>query len=256
MTARALWKGVIQLGDLSIPVKLYSALTDKNVHFRLLHRKDKVPVKQILVNSRTGKVVPFAQVRKAYTAASRQQVILQPHELDNLLPKPSRDIEISRFVPPQALDFRWYTRPYYLGPDGDDGHYFSLIKALGSTGKIGIAHWTMRNKNYHGALTLFDDYPALLVMHSAEEVVPLSVLEAPGGSPLSANELLMARQLITLLDAKFEPEKFSDDYRERVLELIAAKQQGKKIKQVKAPKRRAEPDLSQALQASLQRARS
>ncbi len=256
MSARALWKGIIQLEGLVIPVKLYSALTDKSVHFRLLHRKDKLPVKQVLISSKTGKVIPFDQVKKAYTADNRQQVILQSHELENLIPEKSRDIEISRFVNPESLDFRWYIRPYYLGPDGADEAYFSLIEALKSTGKIGIAHWTMRNKAYHGALTLFEDYPALVVMHSAEEVVPLSVLEAPGGSPLSSNELLMARQLINLLDADFVPEQFSDQYRSRVLELIDAKKQGKKVKQVKAPKRRTEPDLSQALQASLRRARS
>lgn len=256
MAARAMWKGVLRFGDLQVPVKLFSALQDRTVHFRLLHRRDRAPVQQVMVNSKTGKPVPYDQIQKAYQTDNNQSVILTREDLDELQPTKSRDIEISEFLPKHNIDHRWYERPYYLGPDDNVDAYIALAQALDQSQQVGLAHWVMRNKEYMGALTLYEGYPMLISMRNADQVLPLSELDAPTGEPLSARDLLMAGQLINMLEAEFDPQQFQDEYRGRVMELIADKQQGKKVKKFKSKANTSSTDLNKALQASLQRARA
>lgn len=256
MAARAIWKGVIRFGDEAVPVKLYSALEDRSVHFRLLHRKDKSPVKQAMVNPETNDVVPYQETLRAWPTPDGDLVILGHDELDRLQPEKSRDIEILNFLPERAIDHRWYQRPYYLGPDGDRDSFFSLADALEGTGREGLARWVMRNKEYLGALRLFRGCLMLVALRHAEQVLSVSELEAPRGKPLDNKELSMARQLIGMLESGFRPEEYRDEYRERVLELVDRKRRGGRVR--KAPRReaRAPEDLSRALEASLKQVRS
>lgn len=256
MAARAMWKGVIRFGGERIPVKLYSAIEDRTVHFRMLHRKDRAPVKQHMVNPETGKVVDYKDARRAFVAETGDRVLLDREELEALQPEKSRDIEILSFLPGHEIDHRWYDRPYYLGPDGDSEKYFTLADALEYSGMEGLARWTMRNKEYVGALRLYQGYPMLMSLRHAEEVVPLDVLEAPAGKPLDDRELAMAQQLIGMLEAKFEPEEYADEYRDRVLELVDAKAKGATVKVTPMRRREAREDLGDALAASLKAARS
>lgn len=255
MAARAIWKGVIRFGDAQVPVKLYSAIQDRSVHFRLLHRKDDSPVRQAMVNPETDDVVAYDEIRRGYQTDEGRLVVLDKHELDALEPAPTRDIEVVSFMPPEAIDHRWYSRPYYLGPDGGEEDYFALAKALEETGKEGLVRWVMRKKTYIGALRLHQGYPMLVSLRHDEEVVAADALEPPGGKPLDAKELDMAQQLISMLEAPFKPEAYHDEYRERVMELIEAKQRGERLKVT--PIRRPKPpeDLFRALQASLNRER-
>lgn len=256
MAARAIWKGVLCIHDLQVPVKLYSALVDRSVHFRLLHRKDQAPVQQVMVNSKTGKPVPPDEIQKAFPTTNNRSVILTPSELDELQPPKSREIEVSEFLPRQNIDHHWYERPYYLTPDGSEQNYLALSQALERSQKVGLARWVMRNKEYTGALTLHQGYPMLITMRHAHQVVPLAGLEAPGGEDLSPRDLLMARQLINMLESDFDPMQFQDEYRARVLELVAEKQQGKNVKKLKPKQPQPSSDINKALQASLQRARA
>lgn len=255
MSAKAMWKGVIHIGDVRVPVKLYAAVEDRSVHFRLLHRKDRVPVKQMMVNPETDEVVDYAAARRGYIADEGSLVILDDDELAALQPKPSRDIEILQFLPPQAVDHRWYRRPYYLGPDGTPDSYWALTAALERSGREGLARWVMRNKEYVGALRLHQGYPMLVSMRNAEEVVSVEELEAPRGPSLDRKELAMARQLMSMLEAPFEPGAYHDEYRARVLDLIETKRRGGGVKVVPMRRARASRDLSRALEASLQRER-
>lgn len=118
MSARAIWKGVIEFGDVSVPVKLYSAVEDKSVSFRLLHREDGVPVRQALVNPETNEVVEYSDSQRGFVTDKGELVTLDDEELEELEPESSRTIEISRFVPSDSVESRWYLRPYYLGPIG------------------------------------------------------------------------------------------------------------------------------------------
>jgi len=255
MSAQAIWKGVIRFGEVSVPVKLYSAVEDRSVHFRLLHARDRLPVKQAMINPETDEIVPYDEIHRAYPIGEGTLVMFEQEELDALEPEAGRDIEILRFMPPEAIDHRWYDRPYYLGPDGSESAYFALAEALEHSGREGLARWVMRKKSYVAALRLHRGVPILMSLRHEEEVIPIDSLEPPKGKPLDARELDMARQLIGMLEAEFDPGQYHDEYRARVLELIEAKRQGKSVKVV--PLRRREPseDLSRALEASLKKER-
>ncbi len=255
MSIRAMWKGVIHFESIRVPVKLYGAVEDRNVHFRLLHRQDLEPVHQHLVNPETDEVVPTEETRRAYVTESGDRVLLTPPELAALEPEPSRDIEILSFIPLDAIDHRWYDRPYYLGPDEDSADFFALADALEEMQVEGLARWVMRNKSYVGALQLYQGYPMLMSLHHAEEVIPVESLKAPAGPPLDKRELGMAHQLIEMLESEFQPQEFHDEFRDHVLEMLAAKAQGKQVKKHVPKPRERSMDLSQALEASLRQAR-
>lgn len=255
MAARAMWKGVIRFNEMRVPVKLYSAIEDRTVHFRLLHRQDQEPVRQSLINPETEEIVPFDATGRAYIAESGDRVLLKQQELEALEPEPSRDIMILCFLPLQAIDHRWYDRPYYLGPDGESAEFFALSDALEEMQVEGLAHWVMRNKDYVGALRLHQGYPMLMSLHHAEEIIPVEALQPPQGPALDQRELGLARQLIAMLDAEFEPQAYHDEYRNRVLEMLAARAKGKRVR-IRAPRRReAGVDIRHALEASIQQAR-
>ncbi len=255
MTIRAMWKGIIHFDTIRVPVKLYGAIEDRNVHFRLLHRQDLEPVHQHLVNPETDEVVPLEETRRAYITESGDRVLLDKAELEALEPEPSRDIEILGFLPAHSIDHRWYDRPYYLGPDEDSTEFFALAAALEGAQVEGLARWVMRNKSYVGALAMFQGCPMLMSLHHTEEVVPVESLVPPKGPPLDQRELGLARQLIEMLAAEFQPQEYHDEFRERVLEMLAAKTLGKPLKKRTPRPRQQNTDLSHALEASLQQAR-
>jgi len=251
--ARAMWKGVLAIGDERVAVKLFAAVQDRTVRFRLLHKEDGVPVKQRLVEPESEEIVEYANTERAFLTPERDLVALRPDELASLEPEPSRDIEVLRFVPAAAVDERWYERPYYLGPDGNARELAALAAAIRETGRIGIARWVMRKKEYRGALRVADDgVPVLISLRPAEEVIVASELGAPAGKPLDEREVAMAQQLLSLLEAPFDPTQYRDEYRERVLELIKAKAEGKVVRHEPPRRPRVEPDLAKALRESLE----
>lgn len=252
MAARAIWKGVVKIGTLSVPVKLYSAVQDRSVHFRLLHKADKAPVKQQLVSADTGEPIEYAEVRKAYPLPRGRLVVLESEELEKLQPDDSRDIEVTRFVDPQEIDHRWYERAYYLGPDDSSQAYFAAAAALTKKKKEGLARWVMRDKSYVGSLRAEDGYLMLITLRHAQEIISADALTPPGGRALQAREVEMAAQLLDALQGKFEPEQFRDEYRARVLDLVDTKAKGRKPKVTAfRPRKQKEDQLADALAASL-----
>lgn len=255
MGARAIWKGVVRFGDVSVPVKLYSAVEDRSVHFRLLHEKGLVPVKQEMVHPGTGKPVAREDVKRGWVADDGSVVVLAPEEIEEVAPEASRDIEITRFLDPAAVSHPWYVRPYYLGPDGDDEGYFALTRALQRSGKVGVARWVMRKKTYHGALRVEGEHLMLVTLRSAEEVVPAATLPAPAGRKLAKAEVDMAGKLLEALHGDFDPNEWRDEYRDRVLELVEAKAEGKTVAIEPYREKTEAADLADALKASLDAAR-
>lgn len=252
MAARAIWKGVIHIGPMEVPVKLYSAVQDRSVHFRLLHRRDHAPVQQQMVSSDDGEPVDKTEIRKAYPLDRDRLVKLEPEELQELEPPASRDVQIVQFVDPAEIDHRWYERAYYLGPDGDDEAYFAAAAALERKGLEGVARWVMRKKNYVGALRAEDGYLMLISLRHAEEVIASSSLDAPEGRALDKREIAMGEQLVNALTGEFNPEEFEDTYRTRVMELVETKAAGGKVKVAAfRPKKTQEDALTDALEASL-----
>lgn len=252
MAARAIWKGLIKVGTTDIGVKLYSAVQDKSIHFRLLHEKDLVPVKQKMVDPSSDETVEYSAVKKAYSMSRTISIILENEELEELTPKESRDIEITRFVDPHEIDHRWYSRAYYVGPDGSTDAYFALAEALRNKEKEAVVRFVMRKKSYVAALREDDGYLMLIVLRHADEIVDLESLPAPSGRALDAREIAMAEQLVEALSGPFDASQFRDEYRDRVLELVERKSKGLKPKVEKfRPKPVKDDSLDKVLAASL-----
>lgn len=255
MAARAIWKGVLKLAQHEVPIKMYSAVEDRAVHFRMLHGKDLAPVEQHIVRKDTGKDVAKEDQRKAFPLTREKAVILQPEDLQQLEPPESRDIDLCRFVPMTLLTDQWYDRPYYLGPDEDNDDYFALAQALERKQAVGIARWTMRKKRYLGALTAKDGYLLMITLRRADQVLSFSGIEPAKSTEPSESELKLAQQLVSSIEGDFEPELWQDEYQKRVRALVEAKARGEKIEPVKPRKREEAGDLAESLRASIAAAR-
>jgi DNA end-binding protein Ku len=255
MTARAMWKGAIHFGGMRVPVKFYAAVADKSIHFRLLHEKDQVPVKQAMVNPETDDVVAQSDAQYAYVTEDHDWVVLDEEDFDAIEPEASREIDILHFLPAGVIDHRWYLRPYYLGPDGDEASYGALIAALEQTGQEGVARWVMRKKTYVGALRLYRGYPVMVSLRHDGEVVSIDELKAPSGRKLDEKEQDMAAQLIDMLADDFDPAEYENSHRERILDLIETKRRGEDVKLTPIKQREPSDNVAEALEASLKRER-
>lgn len=239
MAARAIWKGQLKIGSVKVPVKLYSAVSDRTVRFHILDDRQEKRVKQHMVIPDTGEEVEPSEIQKGYEIEPGRFVFVTEEDLESVVPKPSRDIEVNEFVPPEAISQQWYERPYYLAPDGDVKGYFALTEALSNREREGIAHWVMRNKSYVGALRAEGDYLMLITLRSEAEVISANDLPKPAGREPTQKELAMAKQLISLLEGEFIASDYKDEYRERVMEFIERKAKGKapRLKAVKTKRK-------------------
>ncbi|MCB9537501.1 MAG: Ku protein [Myxococcales bacterium] len=260
MSARAMWKGVLRLGDQRVAVKLYSALQRQAVHFRLLHAADHQPVRQQMVDPQGDQPVEHADIRKGLEIEPGRFVMLDETDLDALEPPPSRDIELLRFVPPGAIDARWYDRAWWLGPDADAAGsaaaYAALVEALEAEDRVGVARWVMRKKRYQGALRVRDRRLVLVQLRHAEEVVPEDAVEAPEGRAPDDREVALAEQLVSALEGPFDPAAFEDTYQARLRSHIDAKIAGDEVELPEVAEA-APPaaSLADALEASLKAAK-
>ena len=146
-------------------------------------------VKQHMVSPDSGDEVSDKEIQKGYEIEPGKFVILTDEDLQSLEPKPSREIEIVEFVPPESINQQWYERPYYLGPDGDVQAYFALAEALENRKREGIARWVMRNKSYIGALRSQDGYLVLVTLRNAAEVISARELPKPAGRAPTAKRI-------------------------------------------------------------------
>jgi DNA end-binding protein Ku len=251
MAARAIWTGRLTLGSSALPVKLYSAVEDRSIHFHILDSKTKARVKQHMVQPETGEEVQRQEIRKGYEVDRGTFVLLDDDELSSLEPKASKDIEITRFVPSGRISHLWYDRPYYVGPDGDTDDYFAFVQALKDENREGIARWVMRNKAYAGALRVSGDYLSLITLHHAEEVLSDRDLQVPKTREVTQKELNMAKELVGALEGELNYEQFRDEYRDRVLDFIKAKANGRKPRLHVVRARRATGSLERGLAKSL-----
>jgi DNA end-binding protein Ku len=251
----AIWKGIIRFGAVAVPVKLYSAVNDRGIGFRLLHRKDQTPVSQKMVNPNTGEIVPYDDIRRGYETEDGEIVLLGKDELQSLEPEASRDIVVTRFVNPDRINHQWYDRPYYLGPDAKPESYFALAKALEEEEMEGFASWCMRKTSYIGALLADHGFLKLITLRHAGEVVNASELPRLEGRPLEKQEIQMAEQLVRALEGDFQPADYRDEYRNRILALVEAKAKGQRVEFRKPEKKKPKVvSLSDLLKKSLQQA--
>ncbi len=252
---RAIWSGSISFGLVNIPVKLYGAVSRKTVHFNQIDARTQARIKQKRVSSEDGSEVPYENIVKGYELSSGAYVIISDDELAALDPKALRTIDIDEFVDLSEIDPIYYDSAYFLAPDKAAKPYALLAAAMEEQGKVGIAHFVMRTKQYLAAIRPVDGKLMLSTMVYADEVNdPSSIPELADLDEveLPDKELTMARQLIESLSAEFEPDKFQDTYRKAVEGLIEAKAAGE---EVIAPVNGVEPaqviDLMAALEASV-----
>ena len=251
---RPIWSGAISFGLVNVPVKVFSATSSKDVRFHQLDGKSKSRIKQKRVSVATGEEVPYEDLIKAYEIAPDNYVTVTPEELEALDPKASKTIDIEDFVDLDQIDPVYYERPYYLVPDkGGQKAYALLRNAMRETNKVGIARVVLRTKQYLAAIRPKDDALVMETMLFSDEVNPLDELDLPGPDvDVTEREEKMARSLIDSLTTDFEPSKYRDEYRERVLQLIEQKASGQEIvvedTAEEAPR---VVDLMAALEASL-----
>jgi len=251
---RPIWSGAISFGLVNVPVKVFSATSSKDVRFHQLDGKSKSRIKQKRVSVATGEEVPYEDLVKAYEIAPESYVTITPEELDALDPKATKTIDIEDFVDLDQIDPVYYERPYYLVPDkGGQKAYALLRNAMRETNKVGIARVVLRTKQYLAAIRPKDDALVMETMLFADEVNPLDELDLPGPDvDVTDREEKMARALIDSLTTDFEPAKYRDEYRERVLQLIEQKASGQEIVVEDAAEEAPRVvDLMAALEASL-----
>ncbi len=260
--ARSLWSGSISFGLVNIPIKLYPAVSKKGVSFNQIDSRTGSRVKMQRVSAVDGSEVPYDKIVKGYELSPDHYVLIEPAELDALEPESTRTIEIEEFIDLVDIDPVYFDTPYLVAPvKAAEKPYALLAKAMEEQGKVAIARFVMRTKQYLGALRPKDGMLVLSTMVYADELSApddIKELQDVAGVDVSERELRMAGQLIDSLSAEFDPSRFRDEHRDRVLELIEQKAAGEEIV-LEAP---APPDsgkvvdLMAALEASVAEARA
>ena len=258
--ARSIWSGAISFGLVNVPIKLYSAVNRKTVRFHQLHDDTGVRIQQRRVDPSTGEEVPYDNIVKGYEIGPDKYVVVSPDELEALDPKKTRSIDINEFVDLEQIDPIFFDHPYYLAPgQGGAKAYKLLLDAMGEQGKVAIGRVVIRSKENLVAIRPMGDVLGMTTMLFADEVVdPESIDELDFEEvEVGDRELKMAQQLIDSLSGDFEPEKYRDEYREAVLDLIERKAEGQEIAvQPEVEEPGPVPDLMAALEASIQAAQT
>jgi DNA end-binding protein Ku len=254
---RAMWSGAISFGLVSVPVKLFSAVRQKDVAFHQIDEASGARIRYKRVSEKTGREVPYERIAKGYEVDDGEYVVIDPKELEKFVPEATRRIDITDFVDLEEIDPIYYEHAYFLAPDkGGDKAYALLLKAMEESGKVGIGHVVIRNKEYLAAIRPYSKRAiALETMLYPDEIVEVEDIPGiPGRSVrVGEKELKMARQLVDSLATEFDPERYKDTYREQVLGFIKKKAKGKTIEIEPAEKERpAVADLMEALRASVE----
>jgi DNA end-binding protein Ku len=252
---RAMWKGAIAFGLVNIPVELYSATRDHRPKFRLLHAKDESPVHYERVCQSEGKAVGWEDLVKGYEYEKGEFVVMTKDDFKTAALEKTKTVDILDFVDPKEVDERYFETPYYLQPGkGADRAYALIREAIRDSGKIGIAKIILRDAQHLAALEAIGDALVLTMMRFADELADMSEFRFPKTGEIRPAELKMAKQLVESLSAKWEPEKYTDEYRDNLMRVIKGKLKGKtpRLKEREVPHQAEVVDLMARLRASLE----
>ena len=253
--ARALWKGSISFGLVNIPIELHTAVRNHRPKFRMLHAKDKSPVKFERVCIRDGHAVAWEDLVKGYEYAKGHFVVLTKEDFQAAAVEKTRTVDIIDFVKAEEIDDRFFETPYYLVPaKGGERAYALLREAIRESGRIGIAKFILRDAQHLAAVEVIKDAIVLSVMRFADELVDVGQFALPAGSGIRKPELDMAKALVNSLAAEWDPAKYTDEYRENLLRIIKGKVKGKKVdlEPVSEPRHGEVVDLMERLRRSLE----
>jgi DNA end-binding protein Ku len=255
--ARAIWKGSISFGLVNIPIALYPATRREEFKFRLLRKTDLSPVNYKRVAEKDGKEVPWDQIVKGYEYEKGKYVVLKDEDFQRVDVEATQTVDIQDFVELDEIDPIFFYKPYYLEPQkGGDKAYALLRDALKDSKKVGVAKVVIKTREYLAGVKPEDGALVLELMHFADELADTSKLHIPKKVEIGKREITMAKSLIGSMSSKWNPEKYKDDYREALMEVIEDKVEagGKEIeeKPKKAPKPTKVIDLVSVLQKSLE----
>lgn len=252
-----MWKGAISFGMVNIPIRMFAATEEKDIHFKTLHQPCHTPIRYQRHCPTCERPVPPEELIKGYEFQPGQYVLIHDEEIKNLSPERNKNIEIMDFVHLQEIDPIYFVKSYYLSPQETGGKAYALLRtAMEQTGKIAIAKVILRNKSSLAALRVYRNILVMETILYPDEVRPVEqVPGVPQQENLQEKELQLAVQLVEQLTTPFEPEKYTDDYRHALLELIEKKRDGIDV-QAPPPAAAAGQviDLMEALKASLESA--
>lgn len=254
---RPLWKGAVSFGLVYIPVKMYAATEKKNIKFNYLHDKCKTPIQYRRYCSYCDSEVPNEEIVKGYEYEKGKYVVIRDEDFENLPGDNSRSINIVDFVDLKDIDPIYFDKAYYLSPaDGGQKVYELLKKSMEETGKVAVAKVVIRNKDSLAALRIADGILTMSTMFYPDEVrKPTAIPELDYQVSIHDNEIKMAVNLINNLSAAFQPEKYTDEYRQQLMEVIQAKVAGEEVEVAPTPEADKVVDLMSALKASIDLAR-
>jgi DNA end-binding protein Ku len=247
---RAIWSGSISFGLVSVPVRMYSAIDEKDLHFHYVHEPDGSRIGYEKVCKEEGRPVPDSEIVRAFEIEKGEYVYMSDEDFEAAEPETHRTIDIRDFVPYEEIDPIYFERTYYLGPaEGGERVYALLRQAMEEANLAAIAKYVMRSKQHLGCLRVREGTVTLEKMFFADEIRPVEDI-GPDGVSVDERELDMARQLIASYSGHFDVGKYEDTYRDALCEIIRAKQKGKRPARAKVEPERP-PDLLDALRASL-----
>ena len=254
---RAIWKGSISFGLVNIPIALYPATRKEELKFRLLRKSDLSPVNYKRVAEKDGREVPWDQVVKGYEYDKGKYIVLKDEDFQRVDLEATQTVDIQDFVDLDEIDPVFFYKPYYLEPQKGGGKAYALLRdSLQESKKVGIAKVVIKTRQYLAGVKPEDGALVLELMHFAEELADTSKLHIPKKVEVGKREMNMATQLIDSMSSKWSPEKYRDEYREALMEVIEEKVEagGKEIeeKPKKAPKPTKVIDLVEVLQKSLE----
>jgi DNA end-binding protein Ku len=254
---RAIWKGSISFGLVNIPIALYPATRREELKFRLLRKTDLSLVNYKRVAEKDGREVPWNEIVKGYEYEKGKYVVLKDEDFQRVDLEATQTVDIQDFVHQEEIDPMFFYKPYYLEPQkGGDKAYALLRDALKDTNKVGVAKVVIKTRQYLAGVKPEDGALVLELMHFADELADPGKLHLPTKVEVGKREITMAKSLIDSMSSKWNPEKYKDDYREALMEVIEEKVEagGKEIEEKprKAPKPTKVIDLVSVLQKSLE----
>jgi DNA end-binding protein Ku len=254
---RAIWKGSISFGLVNIPIALYPATRREELKFRLLRKSDLSPVNYKRVAEKDGEEVPWNEIVKGYEYGKGKYVVLKDEDFERVDLEATQTVDIQDFVDQDEIDPMFFYKPYYLEPQkGGDKAYALLRDALKEANKVGIAKVVIKTRQYLAGVKPEDSALVLELMHFADELADSEKLHVPKKIEVGKREMTMATSLIDSMSSKWNPEKYKDDYREALMEVIEEKVEagGKEMEEKprKAPKPTKVIDLVSVLQKSLE----
>ncbi|MGG4206989.1 Ku protein [Paenibacillus jamilae] len=248
------WKGAISFGLVHVPVKMFSATEDKDISMRYIHKECGSPLSYVRKCPVCDKEVEWEEIGKGYEYEKGKFVMFDKEELEQVSGQADKNIVILDFVDLQEIDPIYFQKTYYLSPDqAGSNAYKLLMNAMKDTGKIGIAQISIRSKSSLAAIRVLDECLAVETMFYPDEIRPIAqVPNLPGQEEVKEKELTMAKMLIEQLSTPFDAAKYTDQYRERLLDLIQHKVAGEEVRIAPTQPQTNVVDLMAALQASIE----